>query len=47
MRRLARKYGLFVGPSSGANLIATRKVRESYPELRTSSPCSATRARST
>jgi cysteine synthase A len=33
MRRLARKYGLFVGPSSGANLIATRKVRESYPDL--------------
>jgi cysteine synthase len=35
MRRLARKYGLFVGPSSGANLIATRKVRESYPDLET------------
>ena len=35
MRRLARKYGLFVGPSSGANLIATRKVRVSYPELET------------
>jgi cysteine synthase len=33
MRRLARNHGLFVGPSSGANLIATRKVRESYPEL--------------
>jgi cysteine synthase len=33
MRRLARKYGLFVGPSSGANLIATRKVREAYPDL--------------
>ncbi len=35
MRRLAREYGLFVGPSSGANLIAARKVRESYPELET------------
>jgi cysteine synthase len=35
MRRLARQYGLFVGPSSGANLIATRKVCESYPELET------------
>jgi cysteine synthase len=35
MRRLARKYGLFVGPSSGANLIATRRVRGSYPELET------------
>src|SRR5215204_5048988 len=33
MRHLARQYGLFVGPSSGANLIATRKVRESYLEL--------------
>src|ERR687897_2086860 len=27
MRRLARQYGLFVGPSSGANLIAAKKVR--------------------
>jgi cysteine synthase len=35
MRSLAQKYGLFVGPSSGANLIATRKVREAYPELQT------------
>jgi cysteine synthase len=35
MRRLAREYGLFVGPSSGANLIAARKVRESYPEFGT------------
>ena len=35
MRRLARKCGLFVGPSSGANLIATRKVRGAYPELET------------
>jgi cysteine synthase A len=35
MRRLAKQYGLFVGPSSGANLIATKKVRESYPELET------------
>src|SRR5215218_8441798 len=26
---------LFVGPSSGANLIASRKVRETYPELKT------------
>ncbi|HEX2729702.1 MAG TPA: cysteine synthase family protein [Rubrobacteraceae bacterium] len=33
MRRLARQYGIFVGPSSGANLIAARKVSESYPEL--------------
>jgi cysteine synthase A len=35
MRRLARKCGLFVGPSSGANLIATRKVRGAYSELET------------
>jgi cysteine synthase len=35
MRHLARRYGLFVGPSSGANLIAARKVRETYPELKT------------
>jgi cysteine synthase len=35
MRRLARQYGLFVGPSSGANLIAAKKVREVYPELET------------
>jgi len=35
MRRLARELGLFVGPSSGANLIAARKVRDSYPDLGT------------
>ena len=35
MRRLAREHGLFVGPSSGANLIAAKKVRESYPDLQT------------
>jgi cysteine synthase len=35
MRYLAKQYGLFVGPSSGANLIAARKVKGTYPELRT------------
>src|ERR671910_760744 len=35
MRHLARQYDLFVSPSSSANLIATRKVREAYPELET------------
>jgi cysteine synthase A len=35
MRYLAQRYGLFVGPSSGANLIAARKVKEAYPELKT------------
>jgi cysteine synthase len=34
MRRLARTHGLFVGPSSGANMVATRRLRELYPELR-------------
>jgi cysteine synthase len=29
-RRLAREYGLFVGPSSGAHVIAARRVREEY-----------------
>jgi len=28
MRRLAREYGLFVGPSSGAHLLAARALRE-------------------
>ena len=35
MRGLARQYGLFVGPSSGANLLAARKVKEAFPDLRT------------
>jgi cysteine synthase A len=35
MRYLAQQYGIFAGPSSGANLIAARKVRETYPELET------------
>lgn len=28
MRRLAREHGVFVGPSSGAHLVAARRVRE-------------------
>lgn len=35
MRGLARQYGLFVGPSSGANLLAAKKIKEAFPELRT------------
>src|SRR5919112_1433001 len=35
MRLLAKDHGLFVGPSSGANLVAARKVRKAYPELET------------
>ncbi|TAM66074.1 MAG: cysteine synthase family protein [Microbacteriaceae bacterium] len=30
MRRLAREFGLFVGPSSGAHLIAARGLRERF-----------------
>jgi cysteine synthase A len=33
MRRLAREHGLFVGPSSGANLVAARRYRRAHPEL--------------
>lgn len=29
-RRLARRHGLFVGPSSGAHMVAARRVREEY-----------------
>jgi cysteine synthase A len=35
MRLLAKEHGLFVGPSSGANLIAARKIRGAHPELET------------
>ena len=28
MRRLAREHGLFVGPSSGAHLVAARRLRD-------------------
>lgn len=35
MRYLAKRYGLLVGPSSGANLLAAQKVKAAYPELRT------------
>lgn len=33
MRRLAREHGLFVGPSSGAHLLAARQVRADHPDL--------------
>ncbi len=35
MRNLARQHGLFCGPSSGAHLLAAKRVREKYPELKT------------
>jgi cysteine synthase A len=33
MRRLARDYGVFVGPSSGGHIRAAKRMRERYPEL--------------
>ena len=33
MRRLAREYGMFVGPSSGAHLVAAHRIREDHPEF--------------
>jgi cysteine synthase A len=35
MRRLARDHGMFVGPSSGAHLVAAQRVKEANPELQT------------
>ncbi len=35
MRGLARNHGIFCGPSSGAHLLAARRVRAKYPELET------------
>jgi cysteine synthase A len=35
MRRLAREYGLFVGPSSGAHMIAARRLAAELPDLQT------------
>ena len=33
MRHLARYYGMFVGPSSGAHLLAAKRVQQAHPEL--------------
>jgi cysteine synthase A len=33
MHRLARVHGLLVGPSSGAHMVASRRLREARPEL--------------
>ena len=35
MRHLAAAHGLLCGPSSGAHLIAAKRVRDQFPELRT------------
>jgi len=34
MRRLARDHGVFVGPSSGAHLLAAKRLGQSHPEWR-------------
>jgi len=34
MRRLAREFGLFVDPSSGAHLLAARELSARHPDLR-------------
>ena len=33
MRRLAREHGIFVGPSSGAHMLAAQRLRRERPEL--------------
>lgn len=35
MRALARDHGLLCGPSSGAHMLAARRVRKEHPELQT------------
>jgi cysteine synthase A len=32
MRRLAREHGLLVGPSSGANMVVARRIRDELGE---------------
>jgi cysteine synthase A len=34
MRYLASNHGMFIGPSSGANWLASQKIREKYPEIK-------------
>ena len=33
-KRLAKNYGLFVGPSSGANLLAAKAVKKAHPDVK-------------
>ena len=33
MKEIASKHGCFVGPSSGANLVAAQKIKAAHPEL--------------
>ena len=32
MRRLASEHGMLVGPSSGANMVAARRLRDERPD---------------
>ena len=34
-QELASKNGLFIGPSSGANVWAAREIRKKHPEIKT------------
>lgn len=34
MKRLAKTYGLFVGPTSGAHMVASKNLQIKYPELK-------------
>lgn len=45
MRALAREHGLLCGPSSGAHLLAARRIMSEHPELRT--VLTTTKARNT
>jgi cysteine synthase A len=33
MRRLAKQFGLFVGPSSGAHLVAARTLKQKHGDI--------------
>jgi len=35
MRRLAHEHGIFVGPSSGAHMLAAKLLRDRRPDLGT------------
>lgn len=34
MKRISREWGMFVGPSSGANLLAAREIQSQYPHIK-------------
>lgn len=35
MKQLARRHGLLCGPSSGAHMLAARRIQQNFPELQT------------